>query len=101
MDKDNIVTLKGERLAVGLSAIIGITLVPGQQVAVLKYFSGGSLEIGGSALTWGAGYLMGTSEVLNMKSQGTFYLAATGATAVAMLLRGKSTYDDTTLKTLP
>lgn len=76
------------RLTLGLSTVFGITNIPGLLTNTLKYFSGGSLEIGGSNLTWGGGYMLGTSEVFNFSTVGTFYLCATGATVVAMLARG-------------
>lgn len=71
----------------------------GEVGGVLKYVSGGSLEIlncpvgttlsGGSlqALA-GTGYLLGTAESINFAGAARFYLCATGATAVAHLLRG-------------
>lgn len=80
----------GKRLHIGVSAIIGITIVPGQNSQLIKYFTGGSLEIGGATLTWGIGYLFGGNEAVALDVRGTYYLCATGATATVMLLGGKS-----------
>lgn len=81
----------GRRISVGLSTIIGVTVVAGQLAQAIKYFSGGSLEIGcTSGGGWGTAYLMGTSEVVNVDNAGTFYLAATGATAIAHMITAKS-----------
>lgn len=94
---DDIANLVPERLVIGLSAIVGVTAQPFQSVVTIKILSGNSLEIGGSfalsagastAFTWGAGYLLGTSEVLSFNATGTFFLAATGATVTALVLRG-------------
>ncbi len=81
--QDNCIALGATRIAVGLSAII----------KVLKLLSGGSLEIatppialsGSSATGWATGYLLGTTEAFSIGGPATFYLAASGATAVATL----------------
>lgn len=75
-------------LTIGLSTIVGITVIPGQIAVSLKYGAGGSLEIGGASLTWGAGYLFGTAEVKDFNSAATFYVAAKGATVTAYIMRG-------------
>lgn len=87
---DDIELLTTQRIAVGLSAIIGVTLIASQTATTWKYFSGGSLEIvnGTSPSPWGLGYIVGTSEIFNCNMTGTFYLAASGATAVVHLVRG-------------
>lgn len=88
-----------ERIAVGLSTIVGVTAWPGQVSVLMKIVSGSSLEIGGTycldgsgattAFTWGKGYLISTTEArYNMIGQ--FYLAATGATVVVEVLRERS-----------
>lgn len=89
------------RIAVGLSTIIKVTCTSSYQFAnSLKWLSGGSLEIvqpqfsgsstqaGSASLGWGSGYILGTSEVFNVGGPATFYLAATGATAVAAFAIG-------------
>lgn len=66
----------------------------------LKYLSGGSLEIfncpvgttapGGSlvALATAGGYLMSTTEIVEIDGPARYYLMATGATAIAALVYG-------------
>jgi len=91
--RDEVSSLLPDRIEVGLSSIIGVTVIAGQNAALLKKYSGGSLEIVsplGDTRIWGAGYLIGNSEVVSVSSAGTFYLAATGSTVVAMILRGKT-----------
>lgn len=83
-------SLVGQRVIVGLSTITGVTLAAGQSAVQLKILSGSSLEIGGASLTWGAGYLLGVNEVISLDMNGTFYLAATGATVVACVLKGRT-----------
>lgn len=90
MEYDRVYGLQGLRIFVGLSQIIGVTVAAGQNAAIVKYFSGGSLEIGGSTLTWGQGYLLDTKEIVSIQSTGTFYLAATGSTVTCMVLKGKT-----------
>lgn len=88
--RDELFGFEGKRITVGLSQIVGVTVSAGQAAAIIKYFSGGSLEIGGASLTWGQGYLMDTKEVVSFQSSGTFYLAATGSTVTCMMFRGKT-----------
>lgn len=88
--EDDIHSHVGERHVIGLSQIVGVTVLPGQVSTLFKYFSGGSLEIGGASLTWGSGYLMAVGEALSIDNAATFYLAATGATTIAYSLRGRS-----------
>jgi len=90
LHRDDVESLVGTRLTVGLSQIIGITVLAGQNSIIVKYYSGGSLEVGGVSLTWGSGYLLDTKEVVNIQSSGTFYLAATGSTVTCMILKGRS-----------
>lgn len=82
-----------------LAVVMGVTA--GQMGSVLKYFSGGSLEIvncpPGSTLTGaqlvtanGTGYLFGSQEAVNFDGPARFYLMATGATVIAYYLRGLS-----------
>lgn len=77
-------------LTIGLSTIVGITVAPGQLAVSLRYATGGSLEIGGSGHTWGAGYLMASTEIKDFNCAGTFFLAARGATVTAYIMRGLS-----------
>lgn len=75
---------------VGLSAIQGITTTSGLISIILKYGSGGSLEFGGTGLSWGNGYLMSQNEALSFDVRGNFYLCATGSTVTAYLTKGLS-----------
>ncbi len=86
----DLLSLVGERIIVGLSSIIGVTVAPGQLGGILKYSSGGTLWIGGLTLSVNAGYLVGGSESLSLDVCGTYYLAASGATVVTYSLRGRS-----------
>lgn len=86
--QDEIFDLNAVRINVGLSSIIGITIIANQAAIAVKYFSGGSCEIGGASLTWGQGWLL--QETVCMAGRGTFYLAAAGSTAVVMVLKGLS-----------
>jgi len=72
---------------VGLSSIIGLSLIAGQNSILVKYITGGSLEIGGATLTWGKGYLMDTG-ALGFNSVGSLYFAATGATVTVHYIKG-------------
>lgn len=89
------------QLAIGTSAALFIPPREKQLSMALKYVSGGSLEIfpapvgatSGTTATGvsvGLGYLMGTTEVFNIQGAPRFYLAATGATAIAHLALGLS-----------
>lgn len=83
-------SLVGAQIIIGTSAIVGVTVTPGQLGGILKYSSGGTLWVGGASLTWGNGYLVTTNEALSLDVVGTYYLAAAGATVVAYSLRGRS-----------
>lgn len=90
---DRVFDLKCDEVAVGLSTIIGLTGAPYQNSIMVKYLSGGTLRIGGSAnyagtaFTWNQGYLVGTSEVVTIEGAGKVNLAATGATVVVEVIR--------------
>ena len=95
---DDVFQFLPQQLVIGLSQIFGVTIGAGQVSVSLKWFSGGTLEIGGTyvlsstgvttAFTWGTGYVLDTTESLSSNMSGNFYLAASGSTVVAMLLRG-------------
>lgn len=83
----------GSKHEIPPGSVYGITLTSRQIAGWIKYFSGGSLEIGmtlGSAP--GTGYLMGTptggAEVAEINCAGTFYVLATGATVTAYVMIG-------------
>lgn len=87
------------RLSIGLSAIVEVTLktIPGSISVQFKQFSGMTLEIvsgvsSGSdpALHRGSGYPITANEIISIGGPATFYLLATGSTAVVPLLIGKS-----------
>lgn len=93
----------GEKIVVGpgatLAFLVGATA--GQLSSTIKYFSGGSLEIIQAPVgtTWagaslvnlqGTGYLMGTSEAVNLSGPVRYYLMATGSTTVCYHIRGLS-----------
>lgn len=85
----------------GGSFAVFIDLQQRQTSTLVKYFSGGTLEIQsanlltgstlpGSSLAplQGTGYILGTSEALNIDGPTRFYLMASGSTAIACLMRG-------------
>lgn len=85
----------------GATAALLVKPFDSQVSMSLKYVSGGSLELfnaSQNATTAGAaftgtlatGYLFATTEVLNVTGAPKYYLAATGATAVAALVVGLS-----------
>jgi hypothetical protein len=86
-------------IAPGGSFAQWVDVVPREGALILKYFSGGTLEIQGSPLgstmpgaslaaVAGTGYIMGTSEVLSIGGPCRFYMLAGGTTCTAMILRG-------------
>jgi hypothetical protein len=85
----------------GATNAVLVVNVPREIANTVKYLSGGSLEIHGTingstmagaslAPLIGAGYLLGTTEAINIAGPARFYLMATGSTAVACLLKGLS-----------
>lgn len=87
---DDIFSLVGQKHTIGLSSIVGISVIPGVVSVLVQYGTGGSLEIGGATLTWGQGFLFKVDQGISLDNAGTFYLAATGATVTAYTLRGRS-----------
>jgi hypothetical protein len=90
---DSIFNIQSGRLAVGLSGIFGLSLVPGQQQVIVSYVSGSSLcEIGGASLTWGQGYIIPliANSPLVINTTGTVYFATAGATTVIQYIKGVS-----------
>ena len=75
---------------------LALTGLPGQNAAVLKYITGGSLSIVGGTATIGSSYAVGnfyqmsTGETVNLDLSGTINVVAVGATAVFSLLRGRT-----------
>lgn len=94
----------------GATNAVLVLNVPREIANTLKYLSGGSLEIHGTingstmvgaslAPLIGHGYILGTSEAINIAGPARFYLMATGATAVACLIKGLSSpgFNDSSL----
>lgn len=98
MEQSQVAAYGATQIAVGLSAIIRVKPNANQYGGYFKIngAAGGSLEVvplpialtGTSAAGWGAGYLVGTSEVFALQGPATFYLAATGATIVIAFAPG-------------
>lgn len=100
---DSVYGLVTQRLAIPPGATQAVLMVPepGQNSLLLKYFSGGTLEIigvtAGVTLTAaqlvtasGTGYLIGTSEILSLDGPARFYLSSLGATSVLHVITGRS-----------
>lgn len=100
---DSIFSLQTDRINVGLGATLAVLYdqTATQNSILLKYFSGGTLEIIGvsfgvtltaaqMATASGTGYVVGTTEILSIDGPARFYLMSTGATTVVMSIRGKT-----------
>lgn len=87
-------------IAPGATLAFFMDVQAGQLATTIKYYGGGTLEIldaQGSTLSGatlaalsGTGYLVGSSEILNIGGPARFYLSATGATTTVMALLGKT-----------
>ena len=87
----NAYSFAGARYYVGLSSIIGLTVIPGQIATIFKHGGGGTLWVGGASLAIGAtAYLMTTGEALTIDSGGTVFFAASGATCTVYNFLGRS-----------
>ena len=91
--RDDIFSLKSGRLNVGLSSIVGLTAVAGQNSLYLRFISGSSIDIGGASLAWGSGFLWDRITPISMNEMGTIYFAATGATCVITYMQGRTPND--------
>lgn len=94
------------QMAVGLSAVIGLTTIAGQCAPVfIRYMSGGTLEIVGTggtqsgtgftalipALTVGSGFQVRAGDpALMLNTAGTVYFISSGATAVFSWMQFRS-----------
>lgn len=101
-DSNNIFGVIAEQLVIPPGATLAVLMTgnAGQCSEVLKYYSGGTLQIlgvtVGTTLTAAqlvsagnsGGYIFGTSEALTVDGAARYYLMATGATCVVMHLRG-------------
>jgi len=86
----DIFSFVGKKLFIPPATVSSIAVVAGLNSIIIKFAAGSSLEFGGATLANGNGYLMTLGEVLAFDTRGTFYLAATGATATAYLISGKT-----------
>lgn len=87
----DIYAFRGHRMYVGLSAVIGVTVTPGQLATTIKHGGGGTLWAGGPNVDGASlGYLVYTGEAINVDSSGTIYFVSAGATSTLYILRGKS-----------
>jgi hypothetical protein len=79
------------RISVGLSSVIGITCLPGQNALTLEYLSGGTLEIVNppANINWGQGFIVPNTAILSFDLSGILWLASSGATSTAMIVRGR------------
>lgn len=103
MTQNEISVISATQVIVGLSQVIRVTPVNQQVSMVVKYGSGGSLELvpvqfsgsstgaGGSNITWGKGYLLSSTDAISAVGPAVFYLAASGATSIAHIAFGYST----------
>ena len=93
MRQEDVWSLQTERLNIGSSGgyVAGVTAGVGVVNLTIKYAGGGTLEIlGASAQTAGTGYVLGSSEALNIGGPVEFFLSSTGATSIAHIIRGKT-----------
>jgi len=88
----DLLSVSSNQLSVGLSGIIGLTLVAGQVALTVKNLGGGTLFMGGATLAVGGanGYPMALSEVLSLDLRATVYFASNGATTTVAFIRGGS-----------
>jgi len=86
----DLLSMHSGRVAVGLSGIVGITVVPGQMAFTIKNMGGGTLFIGGATLSVDGsnGYPMGLSEVLTLDLRATSFFTSVGATTIISFIRG-------------
>ena len=97
MFQDDVFSLGGTLVVVGLSALVKIGPTKNLINQCIKMQSGGgTLEIvplgqvialsGSSAIGWGTGYPIGANEIISIGGPAIYYLAATGATMTAAIL---------------
>lgn len=96
--QNDLTVIGATRIPVGLSQIIRLMPSAYQAMNTMKILSGsGTLEIVAPAYSgastaaasgWGTGYPIGAAEVYSVPSPAIVYLAATGATMVAVLTFG-------------
>ena len=90
--RDDISTPVGQIYHVGLSTILQVDPVEGQNGLMIKGITFGNLWIGGATLSWGIGYPYTVgSETIFYNGMAPFYLCASGMTAIVGIFRGRST----------
>lgn len=79
------------RVFIGLSSIIGITCLPGQQALTMQYLNGGTLEIVSppASINWGQGFVVPSNAILTFDLSGVVWLASSGATTTVQVIRGR------------
>lgn len=93
MQRDEIFSHFPEKLVIGAGITAEIPVIAGQNAALIKWASGGSLLIMGQSLSGGSSYavsneyLMGSNEVQFANMSGSIYLMASGSTVTCYLLR--------------
>lgn len=96
MQRDDVFSHYPEKLVIGSGVTAEIPVIPGQNAALIKWASGGSLVIVGQSLSGGCSYavaneyLMGTNEIQFANMSGNIYLMASGSTVTCYLLRYRS-----------
>ncbi len=74
-------------LVIGPSALVGVSGGALCVTQLVKYGSGGSLQVQGISTFADTGYLMGVGEALTIGGPSSFYLKCTGATVTAYYIR--------------
>lgn len=104
---DSIFGVKTSRLVIPAGVTVGVLIdgnaIAGNTYTRLKYHSGGTLHVIGvtagvtlaaadldAAITNNASYLMGASEILELRGPTRFYLGAESATTIAYLMQGRT-----------
>lgn len=79
-------------VAVGLSSLIGLTVMPGQINLSMQYMSGGTLRIESYGASLGSmqGFIVPTNAILTFDTIGTVWLSSAGATSIVQVLVGRS-----------
>jgi len=97
MARDDVFNPVGGQFYVGLSSVIGLTCLPGQNFLLIKataagnsglYVGGASLSVGLAGITYGM--QMATGEQLSWSYCDTLNFSAAGSTATVSYLIGRS-----------
>lgn len=97
MQQNDLYAMGSTRINIGLSQVIRVVPSAFQYAEQFRIVAGGSLEVvqpqfsGSSSAAgnaWGTGYLVGASEIIQVRGPAAFYLAATGSTVTIHLLMG-------------